>query len=324
MSETLFANHRLKIERIEQAGREIDPVFLDSPQFICEPLGDLLGVPLILKVETLNPIRCFKGRGADFLVSQMAEPTGLICASAGNFGQAMAYACRKRKVPLTVYASTKANPLKLDRMRRMGAEVILYGQDFDAAKLEAKRVAAESGLRMVEDSLDIETVEGAGTIGLELLDFATKIDQILIPLGNGAMFNGIARMIKARSSQTRTVAVQSRGASAMVESIRSGQLITHASMDTIADGIAVRIPVPQALVDIRDLVDDTILVEEASIIQGMRLLHQHTGLVVEPSAGVGVAALLENRSTFAGQSVATIICGGNLTDDQIKEFLWPA
>src|SRR5262245_61514322 len=125
---------RITLERIEEAARRIDPVFLDTPQYVCEPLGDELGCRLALKVETLNPIRSFKGRGADWLVQHLSPGAALICASAGNFGQAMAYACRARSVSLTVYAAESANPLKIERMRAMGARVVLAGADFDAAK----------------------------------------------------------------------------------------------------------------------------------------------------------------------------------------------
>ncbi len=140
---------RITVERIEAAAQAIPPVFRETPQYVCEPLAEALGVELTLKVETANPIRSFKGRGASWLVANLAGREPLMCASAGNFGQAMAWACRSAGVPLTVYASTNANPLKLDRMRAMGATVVLFGDDFDAAKAEAKRVAAERGVRFV-------------------------------------------------------------------------------------------------------------------------------------------------------------------------------
>ena len=135
---------RSSLERMEEAVRVIDPVFLDTPQFECEPLGDRLGGRLALKIETLNPIRSFKGRGTDLLVSRAKDGVRLVCASAGNFGQAMAYSCRKRGLNLTVYASTGANELKVERMRALGADVILHGPDFDAAKEEARRAAREA------------------------------------------------------------------------------------------------------------------------------------------------------------------------------------
>ncbi len=233
----------------------------------------------------------------------------------------MAYACRKRGIPLTVYAATSANALKLERMRSLGARVVLHGEDFDAAKLEARRVADESGERFVEDGLDIETLEGAETIGLELLSVAEPLDALLVPLGNGALFNGVARVMKARSPKTRMIAVQAVGAPAMVESWRAGQVVVRERIDTIADGIGVRVPTPQALDDMRGLVDDAVLVTEDAIVQGMRLLHRHVGIVAEPSGAVGVAAILEQHDRFRGQVVGTIICGGNLTVKQMEQWL---
>lgn len=315
------STHRLSIERIEQAAKIIDPVFLNSPQFVCEPLNEELGKRLVLKIETLNPIRSFKGRGADFLVSQVKDNARLVCASAGNFGQAMAYACRNRGLNLTIYASTHANPFKVERMRSLGANVILWGEDFDAAKYEAKRAALEQNYRFIEDGRDIETAEGAGTIGLEWLNFPERLDALLVPLGNGAMINGIAKVMKARSPKTRIIAIQAAGAPAMIESWRAGQVIIHDRISTIADGIGVRVPVPEALEYMRDLVDDAILVSEDTIVKAIRLLYYYAGIVAEPSGAVGVAAILEQPKMFDRQCVGTIICGSNLTKEQMQSWL---
>lgn len=312
---------RLSIGRVERAVRVIDPVFLNSPQFVCEPLGEEIGARLAIKVETLNPIRSFKGRGTEFLVSEAESGVPLVCASAGNFGQAMAYSCRKRGLGLTVYAGTNANQLKVARMRALGARVVLHGADFDDAKVEARRVSRERGARFVEDGLDVETLEGAGTMGLEWLRFPGPLDALLVPLGNGAMFNGVAGVIKDRSPATRMVIVQAAGAPAMTESWRTGRLVAHDRMETIADGIGVRVPIPQALEDMDGLVDDAVLVGEDSIIEAMRLLHRHAGVVAEPSGVVGVAAVLERPDLFRAQLVGTMICGGNLTAGQTREWL---
>jgi len=313
--------HRLALEQVELAARSIDPLFLNTPQFVCEPLGEELGVRVALKVETLNPIRSFKGRGADFLVSQLRTRAPLMCASAGNFGQAMAYACRRRNIPLTVYASIHANPLKLERMRALGARVIQHGEDFDAAKLAAKQAVLDQGARFVEDGLDVETLAGAGTMGLEWAAFPEPLDALLVPLGNGAMFSGLARVMKTRNPRTRMIAVQAAGAPAMVESWRAARLIVHERIDTIADGIGVRVPIAAALDDMRGLADDALLVREDSILRGMRLLHRHAGIVAEPSAAVGIAALLEHGDRFHDQLAGTVVCGGNLTEEQIRAWL---
>lgn len=309
----------LSFARVEEAARTVDPVFLRSPQYVCEPLGEALGVALTLKVETANPVRCFKGRGASYCVSKLDGDGPLVCASAGNFGQAMAYACRARGRRLIVFAGVTANPLKVERMRALGAEVRQAGEDFDAAKLEARRFAAEAGLRFVEDGLETATAEGAGTIGMELS--TAGLDSVLVPLGNGALLGGVALALRQMAPQVKIVAVQAAGAPAMTESLRSGRMVCHEEIRTIADGIGVRIPIPEALDYLHGMIDTFLLVREESILAGMRLIHQHAGVVVEPSGAVGVAALIENREMFRGQRVGTILCGGNLTAEQMREWL---
>lgn len=312
-------NHRLSLESIQRAMTTIPEEFLHAPQFESTALSNALGCQLTVKIETLNPIRSFKGRGASHFVASLEPIAKLICASAGNFGQAMAYACRSKDMSLTVYAAHTANPLKLERMRALGANVVLHGEDFDAAKLEAKKIAVEIGACMVEDGLEPLISEGAGTMALELLK-NQDFDALLIPLGNGAMLNGVARWAKAHSS-AQIVAVQAAGAPAMLESWRAGRVVTHERIDTIADGIGVRVPIREALEDMNGLVDDGLTVSEESILKAMKLIHQHLGVVSEPSGAVGIAAILEHPTRFAWQRVATVICGGNLTVEQIGHWL---
>jgi threonine dehydratase len=314
-------DHRLSLARIEEASRVVDPVFLRTPQFVSEPLSEALGLRLVVKVETLNPIRSFKGRGADFFVSGVTEGGPLVCASAGNFGQAMAYACRKHGLPLIVYAALAANPLKVERMRALGAEVRQVGEDFDAAKVEAKRFATEHGLAMVEDGKQPEFSEGAGTIGVELLAHPEPFDALLIPLGNGALLTGIARWVKAHRPETRVVGVSAHGAPAMERSWRAGQVVALDRIATIADGIGVRVPIPEAVADMRGLVDDVLLIEDPAMLEAMRLAHRHVGVVLEPAGAAGLAGALAYRDRFAGQTVGTVLCGGNLTAEQMAAWL---
>lgn len=316
-------NHRLSLEHIEEASRTVDPVFLNTPQYNCESLSEILGLELVVKVETLNPIRSFKGRGADYFIYKVVErgeSRQIVCASAGNFGQGMAYACRKHGIPLVVYASVNANPMKIERMRKLGAEVRLHGEDFDAAKQGAKRFCAETGAWMVEDSKEPEISEGAGTLGLELLQYPKPLDAALIALGNGAMLAGMGRWIKAHSPHTEVIGVCAAGAPAMERSWRSGTFVQTDSISTISDGIGVRVPVPEALEDLKGIVDDILLVEDDITVEAMRLAHQHLGLVLEPSGAVGVAALMDNPQ-FKGKRVATVLCGGNLTGEEMRRWL---
>ncbi len=316
-------SRRLSLERVHEAVRRIGPEFLGTPQFESEVLGERLGVRLTLKLETLNPLRSFKGRGADFLVSTLTDldpVPPLVCASAGNFGQAVAYAARRHALPVIIYAAETANPFKVARMRALGAEVRLEDEDFDAAKLAAKAFAQRTGARMLEDSLDLETAEGAGTMGLELLTLTDFPDTLIIPLGNGAMINGVALAVKATRPETRIVAVQAQGAAAMVESWRTGSVVVHERVQTIADGIAVRLPVPEALSDMQGLVDEALLVSEDAILRAMKLIHEHVGVVAEPSGAVGVAALLEHAQSFRSSHVGTVICGSNVTPEQLSAW----
>jgi threonine dehydratase len=240
----------------------------------------------------------------------------MMCASAGNFGQAMAWSCRKRGIDLTVFASIHANTFKVARMRELGAKVVLEGEDFDSAKHAGRTMASRKGIRFVEDSLDVDTVVGAGTIGLELIH-ADIPDYILVPLGNGALVNGIAMAV---GSAAKVIAIQSAGAPAMIESWKSGTIVTHEKISTIADGIGVRLPVAEAVEEMTELVHDGMLVEEPTIVKGMQLLRLHAGIIVEPSAAVGLAALLENRELFAGKSVVLILTGSNLTEEQLQQW----
>ncbi len=316
--------HRLSLARIAEAAACIDPVFLGSPQFVCEPLSDLLGCRLTVKVEVVNPIRSFKGRGADYYVKQAfarGEGGPLVCASAGNFGQAMAYACRDRGRALIVYAAEGANVLKLARIRALGAEVRLAGQDFDAAKAEARAFSASSGVRFVEDGQEAAFSEGAGTIAIELLARHDAFDVVAIPLGNGALLTGMARFIKAAAPRTGVVGVSSRGAPAMAESWRLGrgaEVVVHPSIDTVADGIGVRTPIAAAVDDMHGLVDDVLLVDDAHILEAMRLLHRHVGVLIEPAGAAGLAGILAEPERFRTLHVATVLCGGNVTPEQVQ------
>jgi len=312
---------RLSLDRIARAAREIDGVFLHSPQFRAESLGEGLGVDLFLKVESVNPIRSFKGRGADFFVREITETKQpLVCASAGNFGQGMAYAARRRGMTLDVFASIRANPLKIARMRAFGATVNQAGDDFDAAKDAARAYASATGARYVEDGREPAISEGAGSIAVELLDWRDGFDTLLVPLGNGALLGGVGTWVRAHAPGVRIVGVCAEGAPSMERSWREGRVIETESADTISDGIAVRVPIVEALGDLSGVVDDVLLVDDLTTIDAMRRIFSHLGLVVEPAGAVGVAALMTHRAQFVGTRVATILCGGNLTLTQISDY----
>jgi threonine dehydratase len=177
---------------------------------------------LLFKIETLNPIRSFKGRGAElFAATELAAGTPLVCASAGNFGQALAYAAGRRGYACTVFTAEAASPMKIAAMRRLGAEVRMAGADFEAAKEAACQHAAVVGAHFVEDGAEPAIAEGAGTIGLELA-VAAELDSVVVPLGDGALLAEVGAALRHVAPATRIIAVVAAGAPAMQRSLGAG------------------------------------------------------------------------------------------------------
>ncbi|MFD7817352.1 threonine/serine dehydratase [Streptomyces sp. NPDC059785] len=317
---------RLDTARIRAARRVIDPVFLDTPLYRCEALEPGLGCAVSVKLETANPIRSFKARGSEVVVSRLIADgaRAAVCASAGNLGQALAWSGRDRGVEVTVVASRYATAAKLERIRALGARLELVDGDHERARERAAAIARRDGIRLVEDSLDIETCEGAATIGLELVDAKPPFDVVLVALGGGALATGVGHVVKAVAPETEVICVQPLGAPAMTLSWRRRSVVTTETADTIADGVAGRYPIPAVLEDLLRVADDAVLVQEASIVAGMRMLLDHAGLVVEPSAALGIAAILEDRDRFAGRHVATVVCGGNVDLDAYHRWVGAA
>ncbi len=311
----------LSTHNIDDARKRIDPIFLNSRLLTT----DKLGFSLFAKDETDNPIRSFKGRGTGyFLAKAPRSDAPLVTASAGNFGQGLAFNAARHGRSLVVFASVNANPGKIEAMRSLGAEVRLAGEDFDAAKDFARRYAAEEKLEFIEDGADAAIAEGAGTIAAELTDQAEALDFLFLPLGNGALAAGMGAWIKAQSPHTRVIAVVARGAPCMALSWEAGKVVETPEANTIADGIAVRTPVPAALKWLEDTIDGIVRIDESQILEGMRFVHQTWGLCVEPSGGVGPAAILARAADLKGARVATVLGGANLTERQLKTwFSWP-
>jgi threonine dehydratase len=298
--------------RIAAATDVIDRVFLNSPQYVDPMLADVLGRPVLLKVETANPLRSFKGRGAELLLHRM-ESEGrsaerLVCASTGNFGQAIAYAARRRAIEVTVFVPSDVTPTKRDRMDRLGAEVIVVDGDGDDAGDAARAFAASRpDLVFVEDGHEPAVAEGAGTIGIELL--RQPIDTIVVPVGDGALITGIGCWVKAHAPEVRIVGVCASGAPSMALSWRAEQPVATERADTIAEGIAVRDPVAASVARMRAVVDDMVLVDDADLIAAMELASRHVGIALEPAGAAGLAALKVHD--LPGRHVATVLTGAN-------------
>lgn len=305
---------RLSADDVATMATHVDVRFHNTPLVEFDPLSRTVGARVLLKVETLNPIRCFKGRGASVFVALHARrspDTPIVTASAGNWGQALALAGRTTSTDVTVFAAQNANPSKLARMRDLGAEVRLAGDDFDAAKLAARDHAVSSGARFAEDGKHRSVTAGHGSCAMELAD-TVDIDAVLVPLGNGALVNGMGTWLQSAMPHTEVVAVSAAGAPAMHQSFMANACVETPAVDTIADGLAVRTPVPEAVDDMIHAVDASTLVTDPQMAAAQALILDHAGLVTEPSGAAGLAALLAEPQRWADRTVVVVVTGSNV------------
>jgi threonine dehydratase len=272
----------------------------DSPQYVSEALSERIGEPVVVKIESTNPIGCFKGRGSWLAVGQLAREgsisrdVGIVTASSGNFGQGVAYAARPLGIPVTVFVQENANPAKLERMRRLGARVIVAepGSDLHEASFE---FASQRGQYHLLDGRHPFIATGAGTIAVELTDaidagHLPRLVSAFIPVGDGALITGIGTWLRHASPATRIVGVQSEAAPAMTLSWRAKRPI-DAPASSFADGIDVASPNDVALTAMEHVVDDMRLVSETSIRTAQAELTADLGLTVEGAAAAAWAAI---------------------------------
>ncbi len=297
------AEDALSPEAIRRARTGIAPVFLDTPQYVHEGLSARAGIPVIVKVETLNPIRSFKGRGTWVALHSLAEEgrvgpnRAVVVASAGNFGQGVAYAARALGVPAVVFTSRHANRAKIARMRALGATVIESGEDFDAARGGSEAYAAEHGAELLVDGHDPRIAAGAATMALEVTDAVEAgalpaLVVALVPVGNGSLINGVGSWLRAAAPACQVIGVQAEAAPAMTLSFHAGRPIDTPSAATYADGIASRIAIPAAVELMAGRVDEMVLVSEERLRAARAILTEELGITVEGAAAASWAGLL--------------------------------
>jgi threonine dehydratase len=305
---------------IRPAVDRLPVAFRRSPQYVHDGLSRRAGRPVIVKVETVNPIGAFKGRGTWLLVAdlvgegRLGPSMPIVVASTGNFGQGVAFAARAHDVPAVVFANEQANSTKLDRIRAFGATVVQKGHDFDAAREAAEAYARSNGGLIVIDGREAVIATGAATLALEVTDAIAAgelppIATAFVPVGNGSLIIGVASWLRAAAVGCRVIGVQSEAAPSMTLSWRSGRPIETDSAATFADGIATRVPVPEALDLMRSRVDDMILVSEAAIHDAQTELTAALGITVEGAAAASWAGLL---ATPGDGPALVIVTGSNV------------
>ncbi|MDD2563456.1 MAG: threonine ammonia-lyase [Salinivirgaceae bacterium] len=277
-----------------------------------------------LKLENFQTTGSFKVRGAYYKIKNLTHQEaakGVLCASAGNHAQGVAYAASNLGVKSTVFMPVFAPPLKVIATRAYGAEVVLVGDTFNDAFNAAVEFGKKSGATFVHPFDDPHIIAGQGTIGLEIFVQLRDVDDVLVPIGGGGLIAGIAIALKQLNPRIRIIGVEADGAQSMKASMEKGSPITLNSADTIADGIAVKSPGKLTFDITRNLVDELVVVNDAEIARTAYLLLQRAKILTEPAGVVAMAAVLFQKANTKGRKVIPIISGGNANMSILEQIL---
>jgi threonine dehydratase len=309
---------------VEQAAEELRSHLSPTPLQYSRAFTDKARCHVHLKIESIQPIRAFKVRGAlNKLIRMTGEQraAGVITASAGNHGLGVAYAAAAFKSPATVYVPETANPFKVEAIRRLGARVIAAGRNYNGAYVEALAAQKESGATFVHAYDDPDVVAGQGTIATELLSDLKHFDTVLVPIGGGGLIGGIALYLKSKEPRIKVIGVEPVGADAMSRSMRAGSIVTLDRVSTIADGLAASAPGQLTFELAQKYVDEVLLVEETEMLRAIRLLFEWEHLLAEPAGAAALAALLYHYRPVSNERVVVILSGGNVTDEVMLRAL---
>src|SRR5215470_2703554 len=305
------------------ARSRIAPYLRPTALYQYPALDSLAGAQLCVKHENHQPIGAFKVRGGVNLVSQLSPDErrrGVITASTGNHGQSVAYAANLFGVRAIVCVPEQANPVKVESMRALGAEIVFHGRDFDDAREHCEKQSAEHGYRYVHSGNEPMLIAGVGTYTLEILETQPDIDAIIVPVGGGSGAAGACTVAKAVRPSIEVIGVQSEAAPAAYRSWKGRALVTDVNT-TFAEGLATRtaFDLPQRI--LWRLLDDFVLVSDDALRAATRTMIEKTRNLVEPSGAAALAAVLADPERFAGRSVAIVCSGGNISPAQLLE-LW--
>jgi threonine dehydratase len=305
------------------ARRRIAPYLAPTPLYRYPALDRLAGARVWVKHENHQPVGAFKVRGGVNLMSQLGDAErqrGVITASTGNHGQSIAYAAGLFGVRAIVCAPERANPVKVESMRALGAEVVLYGRDFDEAREHCEKQAAEHGYRYIHSGNEPALIAGVGTYTLEILEAQPDTEIIVVPIGGGSGAAGACVVAKAVRPSVQVIGVQSAAAPAAQRSWQARALLT-AENATIAEGLATRtsFELPQQILWAK--LDDFVLVSDEALLSATRAMIEKTRNLVEPAGAAALAAVLSGPGRFAGRNVAVVCSGGNISPAQLLA-LW--
>ena len=305
-------------EQIEAARRLLAQHLRPTRLLRAESLENRSRAQVYLKMECDLPTHSFKPRGAlNALLTTLEHRRvkGVVAASTGNHGAAVAYAARIATIPATIFLPENPNPVKRDKIVSLGARAVEYpGTPIEGAT----EFAREHGYYLLDDATDPLVPVGTATIAAEILDEIPQLDLILVPMGDTALIRGVASEAKRRNPQIRIIGVQAENAPAYVHSWRQAKVVTTETCNTIADGLATLHPNEENVQAIRELVDEVRLVAEREMLDAIRLLLLEEHIVAEPAGAAATAALLQDAKPYTDQHVALLVTGANISPDVLR------
>lgn len=318
---------RIGLEEIVQAQMHLKDVIMRTPLLHNRVLSERYGCNVLLKREDLQVVRSFKIRGAYHLMRSLApEETdrGVICASAGNHAQGVAYSCQALGIRGKIYMPSTTPRQKVKQVAFFGGEqveIILVGDTFDDAYAEAIAESDRSGMVFIHPFDDRKIIAGNGTVGQELMEKADHVpDYIFVSVGGGGLAAGVASYVKSVSPSTKVIGVEPEGAASLQASLEAGHVVALDQIDKFVDGAAVKRPGNLTYALCKELLDDVISVPEGKVCTTMLDLYNENAIVAEPAGALPIAALDACREQIAGKTVVCVVSGGNNDIDRMQEI----
>jgi threonine dehydratase len=316
----------ITISDVLEARRRLAPYLSPTPLRRYQPLDAAVGagISVLVKHENHNPTNSFKVRNTLSAMSALSGETrrrGVVGATRGNHGLGMAYAGSLLGVPVTICVPVGNNPEKNEGMRGYGATLVEEGRDYDESLAIAQSLVAERGLTMLHSTNDPTVIAGAGTLSLEMIEEAPDLEAVVVAIGGGSQAVGAMTVLRTMKPEVEVFGVAAAKAPAGHDSWRAGKIVTAASADTFADGLATRTAYALTFPALRSGLADFVLCTEAEIAEAVRLLLRTTHNLAEGAGAAGLAGLLKLRERLAGRKVACILSGGNMDARTLQQVV---